>query len=77
MDVQLFEEVHDECVDLWQQPHEEDNGKTQSEDCRETHTRKCDTLVSLYRFCILNLLHFSWRWALDHLNDMVFIVLQL
>lgn len=38
MDVQLFEEVHDERVDLWQQPHEEDDGKTQSENCRETHT---------------------------------------
>lgn len=38
MDVQLLEEVHDERVDLWQQPHEEDEGKTQSEDCGETHT---------------------------------------
>lgn len=38
MDVQLLKEVHDERVDLWQQPHEEDEGKTQSEDCRETHT---------------------------------------
>ncbi len=39
MDVQLLKEVHDECVDLWQQPHEEDDGKAQSEDCREIHTR--------------------------------------
>lgn len=38
MDVQLLKEVHNKCVDLWQQPHEEDDGKTQSEDCRETHT---------------------------------------
>lgn len=38
MDVQLLKEVHDERVDLWQQPHKEDDGKTQSEDCSETHT---------------------------------------
>lgn len=37
MDVQLLKEVHDECVDLWQQPHKEDDGKTQSEYCRENH----------------------------------------
>lgn len=39
MDVQLLKDVHDECVDLWQQPHEEDDGKTKSEDCRERHTQ--------------------------------------
>ena len=39
MDVQLLKEVHDERVDLWQQPHEEDDGKAQSEDCREMHTK--------------------------------------
>lgn len=39
MDVQLLKEVHDKCVDLRQQPHEEDDRKTQSENCRETHTR--------------------------------------
>lgn len=37
MDVQLLKDVHDERVDLWQQPHEEDDGETQSEDCRETN----------------------------------------
>lgn len=37
MDVQLLKEVHDERVDLWQQPHKEDDGKTQSEYCRENH----------------------------------------
>lgn len=40
MDVQLLEEVHDECVDLWQQPHKEDDGKKQSEDCREKQTEQ-------------------------------------
>lgn len=39
MDVQLLEEVHDERVDLWQQSHEEHDGETQGEDCRETHER--------------------------------------
>ena len=39
MDVQLLKEIHDKRVDLWQQPHEEDDGKTQSEDCREANTR--------------------------------------
>lgn len=39
MDVQLLKDVHDERVDLWQQPHEEDDGETQSEDCGETRTR--------------------------------------
>lgn len=39
MDVQLLKEVHDERVDLWQQPDEEDDGKTQSEDCRETKSK--------------------------------------
>lgn len=37
MDVQLLKEVHDERVDLRQQPHKEDDGKTQSEYCRENH----------------------------------------
>lgn len=44
MDVQLLKDIHDERVDLWQQPHEEDDGKTQSEDCRETNTRCCIVL---------------------------------
>lgn len=52
MDVQLLEEVHDERVDLWQQAHEEDDGKTESENCRETHLRqRCDHYVSLH-FCV-------------------------
>lgn len=37
MDVQLLKEIHDKRVDLWQQPHKEDDRKTQSEDCRERH----------------------------------------
>ena len=36
VDVQLLEDVHDEGVDLRQQPHEEDDGETQSEHCRDT-----------------------------------------
>lgn len=61
MDVQLLKQIHDECVDLWQQPDEEDDGKTQSEDCREAHTRwqyyQCDKindgLLYLYIYSIL------------------------
>lgn len=40
MDVQLLEEVHDERVDLRQQPHEEDDGEAQGEDCRRTNTER-------------------------------------
>lgn len=39
VDVQLLEEVHDERVDLWQQPHEEDDGEAEGKDCRGTHKR--------------------------------------
>lgn len=35
MDVQLFEQIQDECVDLWQQTNKEDDGKTQNENCRD------------------------------------------
>lgn len=38
VDVQLLKEVHDEGVDLRQQPHEEDDGEAESEDCGGTHT---------------------------------------
>lgn len=34
VDVELLEQVHDEGVDLRQQPHEEDEGEAQGEDCR-------------------------------------------
>lgn len=40
MDVQLLEEVHDERVDLRQQPHEEDDGEAQGEDCGRTNTKR-------------------------------------
>lgn len=45
VDVQLLKEVHDEGVDLRQQPHEEDDGEAESEDCRggrggDTQARK-------------------------------------
>lgn len=40
MDVQLLEEIHDKRVDLWQQPHKEDDGKTQSKDCREKQAKQ-------------------------------------
>lgn len=40
MDVQLLEEIHDERVDLWQQSHKEDDGKTQSKDCREKQAKQ-------------------------------------
>lgn len=48
VNVQLLKEVHDEGVDLWQQPHEEDDGKTQSEDCRQT--QKTTILLNVRRF---------------------------
>lgn len=41
VDVQLLKEVHDEGVDLRQQPHEEDDGEAESEDCGgDTQARK-------------------------------------
>lgn len=45
MDVQLLKEIHDKRVDLWQQTHEEDDGKTQDEDCGETHTHTTGQLL--------------------------------
>lgn len=33
MDVQLLKQVHDERVDLRQQPNKEDDGEAESKDC--------------------------------------------
>lgn len=75
MDVQLLEEVHDKCVDLWQKPHEEDDGKTQSKDCeRETQG---DRVTKSNTGQFINSLIKTKHKVADVTDGLVFIVLHL
>lgn len=55
MNVQLLKEVQNERIDLRKQPHEEDDGKTHSEDCMKTQKLKMREKLNIhvYTYCCI------------------------